>query len=571
MSDVSYMPKLMNNPVITRTSQLGLNPKDCGSLVYFNCPNSFGEKSHLALYRKGVNATSEGEFMCPTCHITHDEIMKKLGFDRITIAHCAKIVVNKNLECEKTDVIARVLQGMKTIYRMNGALVRVDPNGECRNFNLYDCSDTLSRNVLLVKHDDVNNKDQIILEVPKAYVKSFLNRSDHSDFEEIKAVVRHPLLSDDGRIKFIDGYDEESKIYFSYDRKKYEKYNWDKLTKEDAEQSVNVLKELFSDFPFADEVSKSAAIVAILESVFRMKLNIAPAVGVIGNSPGVGKSYFCQAVALVGFGRKAKGSSIPNDPSEFSRFLLSKLRGLDRLCLLDNAVGRFDTYPAFNTCITEEEFQDREVRKSVLPTVKTNVLFLWNGNNLSISKDASRRSILIRLHEETSEMKDKKYQRDLHDYIVNHIEEIQMHALRIVAAYIQGGAPECGIKVRTFSSWDKYCRMPVLWLGFPEPVPHMINLSAEDELCDIDSCICEYLFDEFGDNEFTASMALERIEGEGGCKSAVKDSFRGKNGYITSASVGRRISALAEMSVNDFDVCKFAIHNTLRFRLIKKG
>lgn len=549
-----YEPKPNVHPVFRRLENYKLNPVINNNVIRFDCPNTASEGKHTAIFVVGANDTDVGEFQCPVCHISNAEMMNFLGLKRDDLRFSAKVYLDPKLKHTFTDAATKVLMATKEIYRVGQILFRIDKDtGQLTRFNLADAELLLSRKLLTL---DFQGK---VIKIKGKDVSTFLNQSKHDDFEKIDSVVLHPLINKLGVIDTKPGYDLERKIYFIYKEDVYYRYKKEVFNREDAVKADEYLTDMLSEVPIASKNDLSAIKCAIITAVMRMGLNKAPAIGVIGNVPGVGKSYLCNCITWIFCKKKAKATNVPKDPEERARFLAAKLRNKeDSVIYFDDLRGIVENNSAFNTCITDDEYEARVIGRSTTFTVKTKALYIWNGNNVILTKDQYRRCLLINLHENKDIVLVKEFRINLMEHIKKHVEKIQMMALIISGAYAQAGFPmvknECVIG---FDDWNLYCRKPLLWLGNEEPIPHIINSEWEEFYKNnAEQIFCETIIEIFEDREIAASEVVDYIESDPSSERAKKlIMFFNKRGVrLAAASVGRCMGNLLKINFNDISI-----------------
>ena len=551
-----YEPKPNVHPVFRRLENYKLNPVINNNVIRFDCPNTASEGKHTAIFVVGANDTDVGEFQCPVCHKSNAEMMNFLGLKRDDLRFSAKVYLDPKLKHTFTDAATKVLMATKEIYRVGQILFRIDKDtGQLTRFNLADAELLLSRKLLTL---DFQGK---VIKIKGKDVSTFLNQSKHDDFEEIDLVVLHPLINKLGVIDTKPGYDLERKIYFIYKEDIYYRYKKDVFTREDAVKADGYLTDMLAEIPTASKNDLSAIKCAIMTAVMRMMLDGAPAIGIVGNTPGIGKSYLCNCLTWIFCKKKARATNVPKDPEERGRFLTAKLRNKDdAVIFFDDLRGVMENNSAFNTCITSDEYEARLIGRSSTFTVKTRALYIWNGNNVILTKDQSRRCLLINLYEDEDIVLTKGFRLDLFEYIKKHIEKIQMSALIIAGAYAQANFPSVtNENIRGFVEWNTYCRRPLLWLGNEEPIPHIIK-SEKEEFYEnnVEQSFCETMLNVFEGKEIKATDVIAHVKSYPDSDETKKImAFFNKKGVSLGVSgIGRCITDL--MVINFKDISIFA-------------
>lgn len=549
-----YESKPRVHPVFKRLENYKLNPIMSDDIIRFDCPNTDCEGKHMAIFTIGINDTDAGEFWCPVCHMTNEKFMNFLGLKKDDLRYSARAYLDPKLRHDFADAAEKVLIATKIIYRVGQILVRIDPNsGQLTKLNQADTELLLSRKLLTL---DSTGR---VIKIKSKDVSIFLNQSKHNNFDEIDAVVLHPLINRLGFIDTMPGFDKSRKIYFIYKEDVYYRFKKDVFSKEDAAKADEYLTDMLSEVPIASKNDLSAIKCAIITAVMRMGLNKAPAVGIVGNVPGVGKSYLCNCITWIFCKKKAKATNVPKDPEERARFLAAKLRNKeDSVIYFDDLRGIMENNSAFNTCITDDEYEARVIGRSTTFTVKTKAFYVWNGNDVILTKDQYRRCLLINLYENEDIVLTKEFRLDLMKYIREHIEKIQMMSLVISGAYLQAGSPVVeNDYIRGFEDWNLYCRKPLIWLGNEEPVPHIVN-SEKEEFYEnnVEQIFCETIVDVFGGKEIKAADVIAYINSNPGSDNARKMEafFNKKNVSLGTSVVGRCIAGLIDIKFGNISI-----------------
>ena len=481
-------------------------------------------------------------------------MMNILGLKQDDLRYSAKAYLDPKLTHTFADAAAKVLMATKSIYRIGQALFYIDMNtGKLTKLNLADAELLLSRKLITL-----DSRGRVI-KIKSKDVSTFLNQSNHDDFEEIDSVVLHPLINKMGFIDTKPGFDIERKIYFIYKEDSYYRYKKDIFTKEDAIKADEYLNDMLSEVPIATKSDLSAIKCAIITAVLRMALDKSPAIGVVGNTPGIGKSYLCQCLIWIFCKKKAKATNVPKDAEERSRFLAAKLRNKDDgVIYFDDLKGLMENNSTFNTCITNDEYEARVIGRSSTFAVKTKALYVWNGNNVVLTKDQKRRCLLINLYEEEDIVLVKGFRFDLLGYIKKHIEKVQMSALIVAGAYAQANFPLVKDEnIIGFDDWNAYCRKPLLWLGNAEPIPHIVK-SKKEEFYEnnAEQIFCETIVEIFEGEEIRASDVIDYIDNNRDSEQAKKIMafFNKKRAKLVPAVVGRCMAALLKMDFKGISI-----------------
>lgn len=284
------------------------------------------------------------------------------------------------------------------------------------------------------------------------------------------AIVETPILRPDGTIISSPGYDAETGLLFE------PLGNYlpvpDKPTAGDVKQAVGDLLDVLSDFPFASDVHRAAAIAGILNPFFRFAYDgPTPAVVVDATTAATGKGLLVDVMATIATGRKmARMPQARDDAEESKRILAIALAG-DLQVLIDNLskpLGSGD----LDAALTATDWTDRLLGKSEITRVPLLVQWYATGNNVQVVGDTARRLLFVRMEsplEHPEERTGFKYP-NLIEHVTMERPKLVRAALTIGRAYLAAGAPPMGLKPwGSFEAWSDTVRNAVVFAGLPDP------------------------------------------------------------------------------------------------------
>jgi hypothetical protein len=232
-----------------------------------------------------------------------------------------------------------------------------------------------------------------------------------------------------------------------------------------------LLKDLLSEFSFAKESDRAAALSAMLTATIRPSLPTAPMFHVAAHEKGSGKSYLCELFTVFATPQRSATLSFPKDDVEMQKILLSALLKAPAALQFDNLTHDLTAHGSLCTVLSSERFENRVLGVSKMLAVSTRTLFLSSGNNVFPLGDMTRRTITINLEPMCEVPSARKFKRP------HLVEEVLASrgchvsaALTIVRAWICAGRPQADVPVfGGFTDWSDLCRQPLLWLGCADP------------------------------------------------------------------------------------------------------
>jgi len=132
------------------------------------------------------------------------------------------------------------------------------------------------------------------IDPPQRHVSILHDCSEFHHLPPLTAVSLQPFLRGDGTLVTKQGYDKTSQTYGYFDPSDYSiKEN---PTREDAQESLELLLELLSEFEYEHPHDKAAALSMMLTAAVRPSLPTAPIGHVKAHAPGSGKGYQCEII-----------------------------------------------------------------------------------------------------------------------------------------------------------------------------------------------------------------------------------------------------------------------------------
>ena len=268
----------------------------------------------------------------------------------------------------------------------------------------------LTRLVHLQRFDQRRNK-WVDTDAPDALARAVLASAPWPQLPTLTGIIEAPTLREDGSLLDQPGYDDATGLLFDPGDAKFPPIPR-RPSRKQAEAALELLKEIFKDFPFTDEPSRAVAIAACITSLVRRRLRAAPLFGFSAPKMGSGKSLLATVVSYLATGRDPAMMSQIDDPESERKRLFSLLLDGDPVVLLDN-VERPLKSDALCSILTEPMFQDRLLGTNRKAVVATNVLFMATGNNITVAGDLTSRTLLATLDPHCERPEEREFDVDL--------------------------------------------------------------------------------------------------------------------------------------------------------------
>jgi hypothetical protein len=326
----------------------------------------------------------------------------------------------------------------------------------------------------------------------------------------LAGLTRQPYLRPDGSLMTAPGYDAATGMFGVFNAREFSIPQ--QPTREDAEAAFALLTDLLTEFSFAAEVDRAAALTAMLTAAVRPSLPVAPMFHVRAHMVGSGKSYLCELITAFATPQRGTPTSFPADDEECRKLLLAELLRAPAVVEFDNLTGDLVAHKSLCTALTSEFMSGRILGVSKTATVGTRALFLSSGNNVGPVQDMTRRCLTIRLSPQCEVPAARSFTRpDLVRDVLRERGRYVSAALTIIRAWIVAGRPktEC-MSLASYGDWSELCRQSLLWLGSPDPTASVFEAMAEDPDRETLSRLLNAWFAVFGKTEAMVRDAVKQ-------------------------------------------------------------
>ena len=331
----------------------------------------------------------------------------------------------------------------------------------------------------------------IDIDPPVQLVRMVLSRERRWAFPHVSGIITTPTLRPDGSLLAAPGYDPASELYLlpSLQLPPIAAHP----TRQDALAGLEKLKYLFREFSFQDKhgsglekrLNCSVAISALLTALLRGSLPTAPVYLVCASTPGTGKSYLVDVIAVVTTGQFCPVITTSRNAEETEKRIGSILLSGIPIVSLDNCIH--DLGGELLCQLTERPvIRIRILGRSEMPPCECHTAVFATGNNIVFKGDMVRRGLVCNLEAFDERPELREFEADALDIAAADRGPYVAAALTIVRAYIAAGSPKVCPSLGSYSAWSNMVRSPLVWLGEPDPVLSMEGLRNEDvELANI--------------------------------------------------------------------------------------
>lgn len=361
---------------------------------------------------------------------------------------------------------------------------------------------------LLCRYADFKRGDKVVN--PPAYLaKTILARTGQWSFPSVSGVSSVPIIKSDGSVVTLPGYDLGTRLYLGALPKMPAMQ--DDPSQEDTFKALHLLQELVSEFPFADDASRASALSAIISPVVRSLLSTVPIHIASAPTPGTGKSFLIDLVAMVATGEKAPATGYAKSVDENEKRIDGALLDGNPIFSFDNANGELGG-DKLCQAIERPVIDVRRLGSSEKHKIENRITIYATGNNILPAGDMTRRSILIRLDASLERPETRQF-KTRPDQLIRENRGLYVAAcITIVRGYILAGMPNVLPSLPSFENWSDYVRSALVWLGCVDPVETMKSLQNEDPEHQIRTLIFRGFRDAFASRAVTAKQIISAAQ-----------------------------------------------------------
>ena len=318
--------------------------------------------------------------------------------------------------------------------------------------------------------------------VPLWLIEALMGKGSWT-FPPLEGTIFTPTLRLDGSILETPGYDQDTGLFYHANGTTYPPL-LPHPTREDARGAVNAFRGVLQDFRFVGN-GFASVLAAVLSLVCRHAIDgCVPLFAVRSTTPGSGKGYLIDVIALTATGRCApRWAPVYDDAEERKRIFTLALSG-DPLIHIDNVTHPLGS-EVFSYAITARTFNDRLLGGNQKGEAPMHMVWFASGNNLQFKdKDTLRRCVVIDidpLMEHPEERTDFAYP-NLLEHVRQARPALVWAALTIVQAYCVAGRPQQPIAAYgSFEAWNDLIRAAVVWVGEADPLAERNMIAAEGD------------------------------------------------------------------------------------------
>lgn len=387
-----------------------------------------------------------------------------------TMADQPAVSVDDGVLVHAFRVCLGMFQHLPGLFERDGLLVRVTSDGRILDHDVHSLSHLLETHLQLTK-----GGKGAAAKCPESLVRRLLGNGEFPGVRSVKAAVPMPTARADGSVITDIGLDRETGLYLLNGPIREPRA----LFGAELTDCVARVWAPFAEFPFADAAARGTMFAALLTAVVRPSLPTAPAFLVNAQVHGTGKTLLSEALMIAATGSTAP-LTLPDDPAEQGKTLISMLLEGPRGVLFDNVMSVLKPNATFCSAMTSESYRARGLGGMKLVSVSNRALWVLNGNNVGLQGDVVRRVMSIVL-DSPENPETQMHAFDPRDMIRDNLATYRADLLDILTSYRAAGSPLVSSEgLASFEQWSRLVRNCVLWLGMADPMATIRAAQAED-------------------------------------------------------------------------------------------
>jgi hypothetical protein len=542
-----YLPAADELPVISAFKEAGLYKRDIGSGKHdVTCPwvdeHTDALDSGTAYFEPSGDYPSGG-FKCQHSHGGQyhiGEVLKHFDLSSREARNRPVIRVSPGGIHDQIQAAEKVLSLQGDVYQSSGMIVRVfyDEMAHDRRIQpLTDAELTMHLSKLCAWERINADGKWVPCDVPTRVITTLSKKADYDFLPFLHGIVRQPSYrKGDGTLLTQPGYDPASKKLAVFDTSAFPAIGH---TREDAEKALVLMRELLSEFRFADPVDEAAALCAMLTAVARPSLDVAPAFHVKAPASGSGKSYLCDVIGrFTGDGQPFR-MSYPVKNEEATKQVMAALLSAPAVLEWDDMNTDWLPHGSINRMLTSPVLTDRILGMSKTATVSTNTLVLGSGNNVGPIRDLCRRVLTISINSRTEMPGTIVYNGDPVAKVRAERGRYVMAALTIIEAWKAAERPRTSLPpIASYGDWADHCRHPLVWLGLPDPATALLAQMRDDPEAEEFGAMLAIWHRKFGEKAMTLRRLLECNNHDDSLIEAIQDLPVLDGGRINNSKLG---------------------------------
>lgn len=490
VADDVYTPRADENEVIAALKARGLYKSPLGSGKHdITCPwvhEHTDQVDHGSAYFEPSDLYPVGGYRCQHGHGDTRRIgalLEAMGVSFRAAKHKPTIKVEAGELHRIVDAAERELAASKRYYQRGGLIVAVNTDPESHATCIKPVSQpallrALSGAAVWTRFDARSGAD-VVCDPPQRHIGVLFDGEGYNHLPALAGIARQPYLRPDASLVTDAGYDASTGLFGVFDARQFTVLP--NPTPADAQAALAALLALLTEFDFATDHDRAAAVAGMLTATIRPSLPTAPMFHIKAPQIASGKSYLSGIIAAFASPTMPPAMAFPTTEEECQKLLLATLLEAPACVTFDNLTTDLIPFKSMCSALTEEHLTGRILGVSKTATVGTRSLFLSSGNNMDAIRDMARRCITIALDPQVETPATRQFTGDPLGTVRAAREHYVSLALTIIRAWVVAGSPMSPCKpLASYGTWSNWVRQPLLWLGMADPAQRVFEQLAQD-------------------------------------------------------------------------------------------
>jgi hypothetical protein len=353
---------------------------------------------------------------------------------------------------------------------------------------------------------DGGSKNCVLVNPPMWILKALSERTGRRRFPVLSGIINAPTMRADGGLLVQPGYDPASGLFFDPLGVTFPPIP-DQPSRADAKEALAMLSDLIRDFPFVAE-PHAVTLSAIVTALIRRSLPSAPMHAFTSPVAGSGKSLIVDTASTIATGSEAPVTAQGTHEEELEKRLGAHLLAGDSIIAIDNC-SRPLGGDLLNQMLPQQSAKPRTLGKSEAPTLSTGAFVAANGNNLVISGDLTRRTIICHLDAKTERPEQRTFDWNPVPVVKANRGAFVVAALTILRAYQVADRPGRPPPLGSFATWSDLVRGALIWLGCADPVVTMEEIRHADPVLSLLQMVMSAWRQTFGREQVTTAQVIK--------------------------------------------------------------
>ena len=354
---------------------------------------------------------------------------------------------------------------------------------------------------------DARSSQYVRIDAPLKVAATYKQRIGRWRLPVLTGLINAPTLRADGTLLDQRGYDPITGLLLDTGEVVFAPVP-QQPTREEALASLDLLIKLLKGFSFVQPADRAVALSALLTATIRRSLPTAPLHAFTAPVMGSGKSKLVDIATVLASGREAAVIAQGKTEEETEKRLGALLLAGDVVIAIDNCEAPLGG-DFLCQMLTQPVVRARILGRSEAPELPSNAMVTATGNNLVLAGDMARRALLCQLDPQCERPELRVFDIDPVEVVREHRAEYLLAALTVLRAFHVAGRPKQQEPLGSFTSWSRWVRDALVWLGQADPVDTLNTVRANDPKLDAIIAVLTQWWDVLGPARVSGQDIIE--------------------------------------------------------------